>query len=275
MKQRQTKLNKLLKLTLLSGAFAFFAFLPGKAFAACTGDPINDSGCANSGNFISSVKNTGWPTSFTTLNWTPVTPPASTGITMRVRAGNTATPDGTWTDWLGSDGTNATNLSNGGSLAFLGQKQYIQYKAYLYSTDVNVAPTLTNVTLSYRSAGFLNSSPYNINADDAHPLTPLTWVQNITGNGYVGFQLRTSPDNSNWTAWMGPDGTVNTFFEDPGGSGAVPNVLQTGNNDRWVQYRILLKSNDGVGTASVSSISLSYAAMVPTITSSSPTASTG
>ena len=62
---------------------------------------------------------------------------------------------GTWTSWLGPDGTSATYFTDptGGEAmpsAFTsgGDDQWVQYKVFMTSTGLNT-PTLSDITLTY------------------------------------------------------------------------------------------------------------------------------
>ena len=112
---------------------------------------------AASGTFLSNIINFGEPTTFTTLAFTASIPPNTT-LTMDVRAGNTVTPDATWTPWI-------TNVSNMGSLSALSGNHYFQYRANLATTDTTVTPTINDVTISSPYWYFIdngNASQYAI-----------------------------------------------------------------------------------------------------------------
>lgn len=67
--------------------------------------------------YISGVKDALFQVAWGTISWSATTP-ASTAVTMEVRGGNTATPDGTWSSWI--------NISNRGSLSdFNGDRSWL------------------------------------------------------------------------------------------------------------------------------------------------------
>lgn len=84
-------------------------------------------------------------------------------------------------------------------------------------------------------------------------LNTFSWTQTTPGNSSVELQLRTSPDGESWTGWMGPDGTLDTYFSDGTCSfnaptalctqSDLPNDLSDGFGDRWVQYQVLLTAD--------------------------------
>ncbi len=65
------------------------------------------------------------PVAWTSLSWTADTP-TGTAIALSARAGNTPTPDATWTAWTAVSAPGAMNAGTG---------RYAQYKAELSTTD--------------------------------------------------------------------------------------------------------------------------------------------
>jgi hypothetical protein len=57
------------------------------------------------------------------------------------------------------------------------------------------------------------------------------------GTSDVRLQVRVSGDNTNWTDWMGPDGTPNTYFE------ASVTSMENIPDNRYIQYRIYFWTN--------------------------------
>ncbi|NWG32797.1 MAG: hypothetical protein HXY42_00005 [Chloroflexi bacterium] len=99
--------------------------------------------------FVSRIFDAGQPVDWTTFSAGANTPVGTT-VTYQVRTGNTASPDISWTNWqtanVGGD------LTNPGS-------RYIQYRAFLSTTDSGQTPVVENVTLNYTSGSvsILNS----------------------------------------------------------------------------------------------------------------------
>jgi hypothetical protein len=105
----------------------------------------------NPGTFTSAVKDSGAVTgttpTWTTLSWT-ATVPANT--TVKFQAAGSSSAAGPFT-FVGPDGTAATFFTtSGASLSQFNGKRYLQYKAFLSTTDTNVTPTLSDVTLCYQ-----------------------------------------------------------------------------------------------------------------------------
>ena len=90
-----------------------------------------------SGTFISNVIDAGVHGGYTTLSYTPGIPPY-TSIQVDIRAGDTATPDNTWTPW-------ATNIAVNGDISSLGTNRYVQYRVVLGTNDVTASPELDNI----------------------------------------------------------------------------------------------------------------------------------
>lgn len=100
------------------------------------------SGYPSSGTFLSSIHNSDSTlTEWDTLYWSEALP-AFTDLTIAVRVGNTAVPDGSWTSW-------STEYSdpNGTELNLTGQ--YAQYRLTLYSSDVTATPSAEDITITY------------------------------------------------------------------------------------------------------------------------------
>src|SRR6185436_19839941 len=76
------------------------------------------------------------------LSWTSDVP-TGTGLTLSVRTGNTAIPDGTWTGF-------STISASGGSIGRA--SRYIQYAAQLTTTDRTKTPVLSDVTIGQNAA---------------------------------------------------------------------------------------------------------------------------
>ena len=92
---------------------------------------------AASGSFTSRVFDMGGPTSWGAATWTADTP-AGTGVSLLVRTGDTAVPDGSWTAF--------NPVSNGGAVG--GNSQYLQYRADLSTAAPGWTPVLRDVAIA-------------------------------------------------------------------------------------------------------------------------------
>jgi hypothetical protein len=98
---------------------------------------------ASTGTFTSRVLGDGNERAWGALSADVVTP-AGTAVMLRVRTGDTPTPDGTWTDWQSLPGTGG----NVGATA-----AYLQYRAELATTDDSATPELRGVEVEYQLTG--------------------------------------------------------------------------------------------------------------------------
>ncbi|WP_255436511.1 N,N-dimethylformamidase beta subunit family domain-containing protein [Tessaracoccus sp. MC1756] len=90
------------------------------------------------GVFESRIHDAGAVVTWGTLDY-DATLPLGTSLNLEVRTGNTATPDGTWTQYA--------PVADGAAVAQAGR--YLQYRATLATTDVNATPVLRSVNLPY------------------------------------------------------------------------------------------------------------------------------
>jgi hypothetical protein len=70
--------------------------------------------------------------------------PTDTLVKVEARAGNTATPDGTWTSWA--------ECKNGLIPSDLDIYQYMQYRIYLFSLDLVSKPVFRDITFNFDTA---------------------------------------------------------------------------------------------------------------------------
>src|SRR6185369_2194925 len=180
----------------------------------------------------------------------------NTSITVDVRAGNTYTPDGTWTAWQ-------TGIASGGSIASFNGNRYMQYRLNLSTSDISISPSVASVTINYSRypfSGTLLSSVYD-SSSSSNVLGNISWTESGTSpSELLTFQVRSSPDNATWSAWCGyEDCSGSTYFDTSENgmalSGSHP--LQTGSNDRYFQYQALFASG-GSGTPVLSGVSITY-----------------
>ncbi len=109
-----------------------------------------NTGYAASGNLVSGTKDAnpavGLTTHWTTLSWTATTP-TNTSVKFQVAGSNN--PFGPF-NFVGPDNTAATFFTtSGASLSQFNGLRYLQYKAYLATSDGAVTPTLSDVTVCY------------------------------------------------------------------------------------------------------------------------------
>lgn len=209
--------------------------------------------------YTSAVLDTGQASAFTTMTFNKTTP-ANTTLTVDIRAGNTATPDETWTGWT-------TNVSSGGSISALSGNRYIQYRANLQTSDSDVTPSLDDVTINYQSypaSATLTSSVYD-SGSAFNVMSNIHWTESLlAGTTDVQFQIQTSADGNTWTGWEGPSGNSSSYFTAPDGTGeSMPANFVDGVNDRYFQYKVFLSTTNAAYTPTLSDVSVTYAVNAP------------
>lgn len=219
-----------------------------------------------SGSFTSAVIDLGGKSSGITATVT-VGSPVGTTMTISVRA---SVDNVTWTAY--SPGFSDAYLHDSsfhnyymftGGAPFDGSR-YLQYVINFTTTNPLVTPILNDVTFSYNqygSAGTLTSSKY-----DAGTLTNtfsrLAWTATgTTTTETVKFQVRSSPDGITWSNWCGPSVACagSDYFTDANNGVALSagHPLNTGGNDRYLQYQAFLSSGGGA-TPTLSAVTAQY-----------------
>ncbi len=225
---------------------------------------------AASGEYLSSVIDFGQHLGFSTINYTTDLP-VGTALAVDVRAGDALTMDGSWTAWQ-------TDILNAGDISLLSTHRYAQYRIRMTSTDVNVTPSLSDITFNYTTyvdSAQLSSSPYNT-TDATNLMGSISWGETLPAGTDVQVQIRTAANNVGvpgvWSSWVGPDGTAATYWNSANthnggcsGSGtisctALSPPLRDAVDDQWLQYRVTLVSSlDNTPTAA--NIALTYDAV--------------
>ena len=227
----------------------------------------NTTTYAATGTFESAIMDFGDAT-FTTLDYTAKIR-TGTSVTVSVRAGNTATPGGVWTGW--------SVVANGGDISAYNGNRYMQYKVEMAANGGNsLSPEVADVSFNYTSLpspSELISSAYNTTVAGNYVIG-LSWIETLAASSDIQVQLRTSPDNAAWTAWVGPDGTNATYWNSAnthggGCSGAgtitcttMASMFKDGANDQWFQYLVSLVAN-GASTPTFADVTLEYVPVLP------------
>jgi len=183
---------------------------------------VSPGGSGTAGTFISPVKDMGATKTFTSVDWNTVTSPGT--ITMQVKAGNTATPDGTWTNSNGWTTVTRNEVS-----AVLAGKRYVQYQATLALGGGSTYPQLTSVTLNSFDKASITVDAQAPTVTSSTLTAPnggekwkggssqsITWNSGSIGDG-IGSGLRTATPpiqldySTNGTDWTSiTTGTANT-----------------------------------------------------------------
>jgi hypothetical protein len=224
-----------------------------------------------SGTFTSSILDSGQNSNFTTLLFSASTSGATT-IKFQLRSGKTIDELNS-RDFVGPDGSTSTYYLTSNTSIWSGHSgdRYIQYKAYLETTDTSQTPYLHDVTINWLPpVGTLISSPYDT-SDSANVVAKIQWTATTPASTTIKFQIRTSPDGSNWTDWCGPDDPDNststcstsTYFTDPSGSEPIDEMFKDGKDDRWIQYKVILETEDPAQTPILDDVSITYVVNAP------------
>lgn len=203
--------------------------------------------------------------SFTAANitqWTSFTEVASG--TTRYQLSN----DGgkTWRYWNGSTSTwevagpgqyNDAATVNG-NINRLGITAFgINFKTFLISNGQNQV-TLDSVTIGYSQSSFTLSGDFVSSVFDSGSDTTnynyIAWTADVPTGSTLKFQIRTTGRKQSFPPnWLGPDGTSNTYFENPGDVFPDPDLDST----YRIQYKAYFTSN-GQNTPVLKDITIDY-----------------
>ncbi len=206
------------------------------------------TGFNTSGDLISSARDSnpapGLTPFWSTLSWTATTP-AQTSIKFQVAGSNSASGP---FNFVGPDGTAATFFTtSAASLSQFSGLRYLEYRAYLATTNTAVTPTVNDVTICYAVADC--SSPATIT-----PGAPQACA-NSTGNTASG------PAGATSYSWSITNGTIT-------GGASLQTVTYTAGASGNVG--LTLNIVEAVGCHKSGSINVPIPA-VPTITPGGPT----
>jgi hypothetical protein len=217
--------------------------------------------------------------------------PANTDIKYFISFDNRST----WKYWNGSiwQTSNLVNIETDGMdksmIESVDQSQWnaangfmpgtLDIAASLSTTDAAVTPILDNITINYvedySSSQALTSSPYNTELP-ASNISSIQWSETLPENTDIRFQLRTSPDGTNWESWCGPDNSIDgtcdssTYFTDPAGNESIDDIQRDRADDQFIQYKVFLISTDGQSTPILEDVSMTYATVSPPAVSTDP-----
>lgn len=217
------------------------------------------------GTFISRVYDAGVTSDWTNMSWNG-TFPSGSRQTFSYRVGNTAVPNGTWSNWQTVSSSGATINATG---------RYAQYRVVLERSPILGSPVVNDVTLSYRqlftdttiadfTAGTHLDTQVNAVGDGAVGLAPavssgnftsrvidggagsvwsrLTWTATVPVGSSLGVSYRVGNTST-------PDGTWSAFT--PATSGA--SISAAG---QYIQYSVALTPDGSGNSPSFNSITL-------------------
>ena len=202
------------------------------------------------GNLISSNKDAnpapGLTPVWTTLSWTAATP---VNTTLKFQASGSNSAAGPF-NFVGSDGTAATFFTTtGASLAQFYGFRYLQYKAYLSTTDTTKTPTVNDVTACFT----------NLDCSGTVTITaPGPVCGNSTGNTASG------PAGEASYAWSITNGSIV-------GSATSQSVTYTAGASGTVNLSLNVIEAGGCHKSASAGITINPSPATPTITPGGPT----
>ncbi len=202
---------------------------------------------ASTGTFTSRIYDAGSVKNWVAGSWT-ASVPATTGLAISVRTGNTPTPDASWTAY--------TTLATQGA-AINQTARYIQYKADLTSADASLSPRLKGVALTC-------SDPVTPPVVTVQP-TPqsvcvganASFTSNATGSPAPMVQWQSSPDGTNWTNIAGATGSTYSF------------TTVSGDNNR--RFRAVWANGGGTVNSTAVLLTVNALPATPTVSASGAT----
>jgi Carboxypeptidase regulatory-like domain/IPT/TIG domain/Dockerin type I domain len=203
------------------------------------------------GNLVSSPKDSnpagGLTPIWTTLSWTATTP-ANTSLQFQVAGSNNV--NGPF-NFVGPDGTAGTFFTtSGASLSQFYNLRYLEYKAYLATTDSSQTPTLSDVTLCFT----------NLDCSVLPPVipTPAQVCSNSIGNTANG------PPGETSYAWGITNGTIT-------GGGSTQTVTYTAGASGTVGLILNIVEPAGCRKTLSANVTINPLPPTPTITPSGST----
>ncbi|MDD3481088.1 MAG: fibronectin type III domain-containing protein [Patescibacteria group bacterium] len=205
---------------------------------------------STSGTFTSQVHNSGQQTTnLGTVTFNTETP-EGTAIVVSARAGNTATPDGTWTDWQAlTSGQDAP--------AALDNHQYLQYKAEL-TGDGTATPTLYDISFESASGSSITLDTAPPSAFDLSTPSSGTWSQDDDPT----LSWSASSDENSYVYDLYIDDELDTADIDSGTTSITPTTPFTEANHTWY---IVARDAAGNETQSTSTFNYGYDNTAPTL----------
>jgi hypothetical protein len=105
----------------------------------------------------------------------------------------------------------------------------------------------------YSQTGVFTSAPFD--AGRATPFGTISWNTTLTSNTTIKIQLRSAALKTELDseAFVGPDGNEYTYY-----TSSPSKIWSEHNNDRWVQYKVQLRTTDEDETPKLKDVTISY-----------------
>ena len=169
-----------------SNPYASGTFVYGTGGTSWTNDSSTDlgfkiyTGYTASGSLTSTVKDSGASAVWTSLAWTATTP-AGTSVKFQIAASTSSSGP---FSFVGPDGTASSYFTYSGiSLRQFNGLRYLEYRAFLSSTDPTATPSLQDVTVNYGVLTTPTAPTVTTPAATAVSTTTATLGGNVTGDG--------------------------------------------------------------------------------------------
>ena len=200
---------------------------------------------ATSGTFLSRTFDAGARAGWRDLSWTADLP-AGTSVAMSVRAGDTSSPDGTWSAFQ-------PVASPGDPIG--ANSRYLQYRAVLSTTDVDQTPSLQDVTLRFGQVTHNAPVVDSVVIDQASPKTGDTLSVTVAAHDPDGDALTYAYQ------WFKGADPIN------GATDPTLDLSVVGNGDKGDSIGVRITASDGdLSSAPVSSEQVTVANTPPEAT---------
>ncbi len=150
--------------------------------------------------------------------------------------------------------------------------EYLYYRIYATASDNDDYTNIAELQMLQSSIGIpqdllsgdLTSSVYDTGLTD-NSIARVAWTATgVTETAYINFQVRSSPDGETWSNWCGQEDCEGSNFFTASGivmaHGTHP--LNTGGDDRYIQYKAFFIDGLGLGQLTLNSTAITYYGLV-------------
>jgi N-acetylneuraminic acid mutarotase len=136
--------------------------------------------------------------------------------------------------------------------AFPGRDGILMFGAYANSNPFHDAPWIFRHG-DYVNLGDFISKPFDTGGSPDY--FNLTWNASLPAQTAMSVQMRTAPNSSSLASkgFVGPDGNSSTFYNKTG-----TDIWSGHDGDRWVQFKVLMSTNDTAVTPLLEDLTLRY-----------------